>query len=319
MPATFRFPEDGPDAWVPLDFGPDVGTQRGAHYLDGRRPPHARRDPRAGGRRDARDRRNLERQYHDTNEGHGAAVTPLREMLVSSVRPALLTLLGAVAFVTLIACANVANLMLIRAAHRGPELAIRTALGASRGRIARQLLTETLVLAVCGSALAILLAQAAVDAIVRWSPVNIPRLAEVAVDGGVLAFTAFWTIGAVVLCGLAPVAGIFARAPMAALRVAGADSGAQPGPARLRRLLVVGELGIALLLLVGAGLLVRSLARLAAVDPGFSADRVLRFDLTLPTARYPDDEKIAAFTDRLLSSCGLFRAWSPPARRSACR
>ncbi len=202
---------------------------------------------------------------------------------------------------TLIACANVANLMLIRAAHRGPELAIRTALGAGRGRIARQLLTETLVLALGGAALALVLAQAAVEAIVRWSPGNIPRLSEVAVDGGVLAFTAFWTLGAVVLCGLAPVAGVFARSPIRALKVAGADSAAQPGPARLRRLLIVGELGVALLLLVGAGLLLRSLARLSSVDPGFTTERVLRFDLSLPTARYPDEARIGAFTDQLLS------------------
>lgn len=301
MPAGFRFPEDGPDLWTPLAFGTEIGGQRGAHYLDviaRLRPGVSRAQAAAEMRAIAAA---LERQYHDTNEGHSAAVTPLREKLVGSVRPALLTLLGAVAFVTLIACANVANLMLIRAAHRGPELAIRTALGAGRGRIARQLLTETLVLAACGAALAVLLAGAAVDAIVRWSPGDIPRLAEVGIDGGVLAFTAFWTLAAVVLCGLAPVAGILARSPIAALKVAGADSASQPGPARLRRLLVVGELGIALLLLVGAGLLVRSLARLSSVDPGFSADRVLRFDLALPGARYPDDPRVAAFTRELLT------------------
>jgi putative ABC transport system permease protein len=301
MPPGFRFPEAGPDAWVPLTLGPEVSTQRGAHYLDvvGRlRPGVTLAQANAELRGIAA---NLERLYRNTNEGHGALATPLRESLVKSVRPVLLTLLGAVVFVTLIACANVANLMLIRAAHRAPELAIRTALGAGRWRIARQLLTETLLLALCGAAIAVALAQEAVDAIVRWSPGNIPRLSEVAVDGGVLAFTALWTIGAVLLCGVAPVAGVFARAPMASLKVAGADSAAQPGPARLRRLLVVGELGIALMLLVGAGLLVRSLARLSAVDPGFTTDRVLRFDLSLPAARYPDDAKVAAFTDQLLS------------------
>ena len=302
MPRSFRFPEEGPDAWVPLTLPANVSTQRGAHYLDvvARLAPGVTLPQAAAEMRGIA--ATLERAYHDTNEGHGAAVTPLREMLVRSVKPALLTLLGAVAFVTLIACANVANLMLIRASHRGAELAIRTALGAGRWRIARQLLTETLVLAVCGAALGILLAELAVETIVRWSPGDIPRLAEVGVDGGVLAFTAFWTVAAVVLCGLAPVAGVFARAPMAALKVAGADSGAQPGPARLRRLLVVGELGLALLLLVGAGLLVRSLARLSAVDPGFSAERVLRFDLSLPGARYPDDERVAAFTERVLDA-----------------
>jgi putative ABC transport system permease protein len=301
MPATFRFPEDGPDAWVPLVFSDNVSTQRGAHYLSvvgrlksGVTLAQAKADLQAIGA-------DLARKYRDTNEGHGATATPLRDSLVKAVRPALLTLLGAVAFVTLIACANVANLLLIRAAHRGPELAIRTALGAGRGRITRQLLTETLVLAVCGALLATALAEAAVDAIVRLSPGTIPRLSEVAVDGGVLAFTALWTIVTVLLCGVAPIAGVFARAPMAALKVAGADSAAQPGPARLRRSLVVAEVGVALLLLVGAGLLVRSLARLSAVDPGFSAARVLRFDLSLPGSRYPDDASVAAFTETLLA------------------
>ena len=301
MPPGFRFPEAGPDLWVPLAFGPDIGTQRGAHYLDviGRLRPGVTRERASAeiGTIAA----GLARQYHDTNDGHGAAVAPLREMLVRSVRPALLTLLGAIALVTLIACANVANLMLIRAAHRAPELALRTALGAGRARIARQLLTETLVIAAAGALAALALASAAVDAIVRWSPVDIPRLSEVGVDGGVLAFTAFWTLAAVVLCGLAPIAGVFARPPMAALKTAGADASGRPGPARLRRLLVVGELGLALLLLVGAGLLVRSLARLSAVDPGFAAERVLRFDLSLPSARYPDDASLAAFTRELLA------------------
>jgi putative ABC transport system permease protein len=301
MPAGFRFPESGPDLWVPLPFGPDIGSQRGAHYLDviGRLLPGVLRE-----QADAEMRAiaaTLARQYRDANEGHGAVVTPLREMLVRSVRPALLTLLGAVALVTLIACANVANLMLIRSAHRTTELAVRTALGAGRARIARQLLTETLVIASTGALAGLALAEAAVEAIVHWSPVDIPRLSEVGVDGGVLVFTAFWTAAAVILCGLAPVAGVFARPPMAALKVAGADASGQPGPARLRRLLVVAELGIALLLLVGAGLLVRSLARLSAVDPGFTAERVLRFDLSLPSARYPDDAKVAAFTRELLA------------------
>jgi putative ABC transport system permease protein len=300
MPAAFRFPEDGPDVWVPLAFPAEVSTQRGAHYLSviGRLRAGVTLEQANAEVRSIAER--LARQYRDTNEGHGAVARPLRESLVTGVRPLLLTLLGAVAFVTLIACANVANLLLIRAAHRGPELAIRTALGAGHSRIARQLLTETLVLAAAGSLLAVALAQAAVEAIVRWSPGDIPRLSEVAVDGGVLAFTALWTMVTVVLCGIAPIAGVFARSPMAALKVAGADTAARPGPARLRRLLVVGEIGIALLLLAGAGLLVRSLERLASVDPGFSADRVLRFDLSLSSSRYPDDARVAAFTGALL-------------------
>ncbi len=301
MPAGFRFPEDGADAWIPLAFAADVGTQRGAHYLEviGRLKAGVPREQADAEIRAIAAR--LARRYHDTNDGHAAIVTPLRQKLVRSVRPVLLTLLGAVAFVTLIACANVANLMLIRASHRGTELAIRTALGAGRGRIARQLLTETLVLALGGAALGVFLAELAVGAIVRWGPPDIPRLPEVALDGGVLAFTAGWTLAAVILCGLAPLAGLFAKAPMAALKIAGADSAAQPAAARLRRLLVVGELGVALLLLVGAGLLVRSLARLSAVDPGFSPDRLLRFDLSLPDARYADTAKAAAFTRELLA------------------
>ncbi len=301
MPPGFRFPEDGPDVWVPLAFRADVATQRGAHYLSvvARRKPgvtlaRADADIAAVASR-------LAQQYPNTNRGHRASVVELRESLVGSVRQSLWMLLGAVAFVTLIACANVASLLLTRSAHRAPEMAIRTALGAGRSRIARQLLTETVVLAVGGAALGTALAGSAVDAIVRFGPADIPRLAEIRLDGGALLFTAAWTIFAAVVCGLAPLAGALRRAPMSSLKAAGADASARPGPVRLRRILVVGEISLALLLLAGAGLLVRSLARLSAVDPGFAPGSVLRFDLALPESRYPDDAHLAAFTDQLLA------------------
>ncbi len=300
MPPGFRFPESDADLWIPLVFGPDIGTQRGAHYLevvgrlaDGTTVAGARTemDGIAG---------RLRAQYRSTNEGYGAAVIPLREDLVGPIRPTLTVLLGAVGFVTLLACANVANLLLIRASRRGPEMAIRTALGAGRARLVRQLLTESLVLAAAGTAAGLALAAGAVDLIVRFGPSDIPRLGDVRIDGGVLAFTAAWTLACAFLFGLAPALAAVRSQPMNTLRGAGVDKASGRGGSRLRRLLVVGQMGIALLLLTGAGLLARSLVRLASVDPGFRPDSALTFALSLPDSRYSDEPKAAAFTEELL-------------------
>ncbi len=300
MPPDFRFPEDGADLWAPLSFGPDVATQRGAHYLDvvGRLRPGASVGQATAEIRGIADR--LRVTYPRTNGGYSAVVTPLSETIVAGVRPALLTLLAAVCLVTLIACANVANLLLVRATRRSTEIGIRTALGASRTRLVRQLLTESLVLASVGATAGLALAATALDLIVRVAPGNVPRLSEVRIDGGVLAFTAVWTLAAAIVFGLAPALAALRPGPMQALR--GARGGASGrGAARLRRVLVAGQMAVALILLVGAGLLVKSLARLTAVDPGFRAERVLAFDVTLPEKRYPDEARQAAFTDQLLS------------------
>ncbi len=301
MPPSFRFPEEGADAWVPLSFGPDVATQRGAHYLEvvARRRPEVAADRASAEIRAIADRLRL--AYPRTNGGSTAVVRPLAETLVGDVRPALLMLLGAVGLVTLIACANVANLLLIRATRRSSEIAVRTALGASRARLARQLLTESLVLAAAGAAAGLALAAVSLDAIVRLAPANVPRLSEVRIDGGVLGFTALWTLAAALVFGLAPALGSLRAGPMRSLRSWGSDAASARGPVRLRRVLVAGQIAVALVLLVGAGLLVKSLARLSAVDPGFRAEQVLAFDLTLPEARYPNEARQGEFTRELLS------------------
>ncbi len=312
MPAGFRFPENNADVWVPLAFGSKVGTQRGAHYLevvarlrDGVTLGAAQADLSAIAGR-------LRAQYRSTNEGYGASATPLQEMMVGSIRPTLNVLLGAVAFVMLLACANVANLLLIRAARRGPEIAVRTALGAARSRIVRQLLTESLVLAVAGAAAGLALALGAIDLIVRMGPADIPRLSDVRVDGGVLGYTIAWTVAAALLAGLAPAIAAIRPGSMSALRGIGADAFSRRGQNRLRRLLVVGQIGIALLLLTGAGLLARSFVRLSSVDPGFRAESVLTYDISLPESRYPDPARTGAFTEELLT-----RMKALPGARSA--
>ncbi len=312
MPPGFRFPEDGADLWAPLAFGPELSTQRGAHYLNvvARRRSDAPLGEARAEIRSIADR--LRARYPRSNEGYTAVVTPLSETLVGDVRPALLILLAAVGLVTLIACANVANLLLIRASRRGAEMAIRTALGAGRLRLARQLLTESLVLALAGAAAGLALASGSLDLVLRLAPANVPRLSEVRIDAGVLAFTAAWTLAAAVVFGLAPALSAVRSGPMRGLRATGADAASGRGAVRLRRVLVAGQVAIALVLLVGAGLLVKSLTRLSAVDPGFRAENVLAFDVTLPEKRYPDEARQAQFTELLLA-----RMRALPGTRSA--
>jgi len=276
MPASFRLPEDGADLWVPLPFGADVATQRGAHYLDvvARLAPGARLEAARAEIRAIADR--LRVAYPRTNAGYTATVTPLAETLTGPVAPAMKMLLGAVALVTLVACANVANLLLVRGSRRRAEIAIRSALGAASGRIARQLLTESAVLAVVGGAAGLALAAASLDLIVRLAPASVPRLSEVRLDAGVLAFTAAWTLAAVALFGLAPALAALKPGPMPALRGVGADAstGRRLGA---RQVLVVAQVALALVLSAGAGLLLRSLARLSTVDPGFRTESALSY------------------------------------------
>ena len=300
MPAGFRYPEEASDLWIPAAFGPNLERQRGAHYLDvvARLAPgipldRARTEMAAIAAR-------LAAQHPNTNTGYSASVRPLQEKLVASVRRPLWILFGAVALVALIACANVANLLLARASRRRSELAVRTALGAPRSRLIRESLTESLVLASAGVALALPLAAWAIDLGVLAAP-SLPLLAGVSLDGGVLAFTSGLTLLIGFLFGLAPALAASRLSPATAL--SGVRSvGSDRRSAALRRAFVVAEVGLALLLLTGAGLLLRSLQRLRGVDPGFEAERVLTFDLSLPASRYKDDAAIATFADSLVSS-----------------
>ena len=235
----------------------------------------------------------LEQQYPDSNKNNRVRIEPLLDNYVNDVRPALWTLLGAVALVLLIACANVANLLLARAAARQKEMAVRAALGAGRWRIARQLLTESVLLAVGGGALGLLLAWGGVRVILAMSRDALPRAAEVGLDSGVLAFTAAVAVLTGLLFGLAPAW----QASQLDLQNTLKDTtrGTTGGRARLRQGLVVGEVALTLMMLAGAGLLLRSFHRLQHVNPGYSLERVLSFRLDLPERKYETEESQIIF------------------------
>lgn len=227
-------------------------------------------------------------------------VRTLTEYSAGAIRPALLVLLGAVGFVLLIACANVANLMLARAAARQKEVAIRSALGASRRALVSQLLTESLLLALLGGALGLAVAWAGVKTVVALQPANVPRVEDLSIDGSVLLFTFLVAIGTGLLFGLVPALRASRANLQDTLKEGGRSSATDRGGHLLRRSLVVAEMALALTLLTGAGLLIRSFAHLADVQPGFNAERLLTFNLALPAAKYPSDTTRITFWMGLL-------------------
>lgn len=246
--------------------------------------------------------RRLEEQYPDWNTGRTAQLTLLHDAVVQNVRPALMTLLGAVGVVLLIVCANVANLLLARATVRQKEVAIRTALGARRTRLVSQMLTESLVLALVGGAIGVLLAHGGVGLLKALSPGNIPRLAGVGIDGRVLGFALLVALFTGILFGVIPA--LQASKPdlqSTFLKEGGrtSSSGGRPG---LRQLLVVSEMAMAVVLVAAAGLFINSFLRLQRVEAGYTAENVLVAPLSIPTSKYPPDESktIVAFYEALL-------------------
>jgi putative ABC transport system permease protein len=289
------------DVWVPKVFSPKEMKQRGAVYFSaiGRLGPgvtlaRARAEADVIGRR-------LSAQYPDANASYFQTMTinSLEERMLGDTRKPLLILLGAVACVLLIAVVNVANLLMVRAAAREGEIAVRVALGAGRGRIIRQLLTESLALAIVGGAAGAALATWIVRMLVALGPQGIPRLAQARVDGVALLFALGISLAAGVLFGLAPALQT-SRADLGGVIREGTRGSKGRTGTRARGLLVVVEMALAVVLLAGAGLLIRSFARLQNVDPGFRPERILTFNLELPDGKYSDDPKMRAFTTALL-------------------
>jgi putative ABC transport system permease protein len=242
---------------------------------------------------------NLEREYPNTNRDERASVTPLQEIYVRDIRLALWTMAGAVGFLLLIACANVANLLLARASSRRREMAVRAALGASRWRLARQLLVESVLLSAAGGGLGLLLAQWGVAAILAVRPDYVPRASEIGVDGRVLLFTAAVSLFTGVVFGLVPALQASRPDLNEAFKEGGRGTGW--GRGRLRGGLVVVEVALTLVLLVGAGLLLRSFQRLQRVDPGFTYEHVVNFSLTLPARKYPEEQQRINFIKEVLA------------------
>jgi putative ABC transport system permease protein len=290
------------DAWMPMAFDPKetANDNRGAHYLNvaGRlRPGVTVAQAEAELKVLAAQ---LATQYPDSNKGWGIFMMPLQDYSVRDVRTVLYTLLGAVGCVLLIACANIANLLLARATARHREISIRAALGASRARLVRQLLTESVLLALCGGLAGMLLARWGLDALLALAPANLPRVTDIHLDAGVLVFSLALSVITGLVFGIAP-AWLAARADVNEALKQGSRGSTEGGArGRLRSALVVIEVTFALMLLGGAGLLARSFMQLAHVDPGFTPENATVLRLSLPQKKYALPEQQTAFADALL-------------------
>ncbi|MGB8340323.1 MAG: ABC transporter permease [Chthoniobacterales bacterium] len=309
MPSGFRFPSDTGmpaymtfgahcEIWAP--FAPSEGRakNRGAHNLavigrlkSGVSLASAQSEMNTLAARFAR-------QYPDSNKDWGVRLVSLQKQAAAGSERILSVLMAAVGCILLIACANVANLLLARGLGRQKEIAIRRALGASRWRVVRQLLTESVLLALVGGSLGVLFAIWGSDLLLVIAPTSLPRLSEVRIDGGVLVFTLLVSLVTGVLFGLAPA--LQSSRSGLSEKLKEGDRGSTAGHARLRNGLIVSEVALALMLLIAAGLLIESFAQLARVQPGFKPERVLTFNISLPDIPYRDDAKAAAFYDQLV-------------------
>jgi putative ABC transport system permease protein len=298
MPPGFEFPSKA-TLWRPLAPNERLRAARGSFWLPviGRLKPGVTRQQ-AQADMDLVAKQ-LEQQYPNINAGYGINVVPLHEQTVGNIRTALLVLLGAVAFVLLIACANVANLLLARAATRQREVAVRAALGADRFRLVRQLLTESVLLSVVGGVLGVLLAWWGVEMLLTLAPANLPRLNEIQLDWRVLGFTLGLSLLTGLIFGLAPALQTSHLELGEALKEGGRSGAGGRRAQRVRSVFIVAEVALALVLLAGAGLLIRSFWRLQQVNPGFRTDHVLTLQLTLPRTKYPEGAQAAAFFQRL--------------------
>ena len=311
MPAGFQFPHASlpfaqpAEVWIPLAYSSEQVAQRqGPYYLNvlahlkpGVTLSQTRTQMNTLGQMFEKEYRGY-RGPNGEDGGWRITIAPLQEEAVGNSRTALLILFGAVGLVLLIACANVANLMLVRAAAQQKEVAIRAALGASRWRIARQWVIESLLLALLGSGLGLLLARWSIDLLIKLGPVGLPRVQEIKIDARVVVFTTGLAILTGVLCSLIPAL----RASNLDLQSALKESRTLGGGRRQygRNLLVVGEVALSLMLLIGAGLLVKTFVRLQRVNPGVAADQVLTAQINLPESRYREPAQASAFYRELI-------------------
>ena len=286
--------------WVPIAFPPEEATQRGNHFLEviARLKPGVTLKQAQAEMETIAAR--LAQQYPVYNMRRGAVVVPLHEQVVGDIKPALLVLLGAVGFVLLIACANVANLLLARAAVRQKEIALRLALGASRSRLTRQFLTESVLLAMLGAGLGLLLAFAGIRILGTFIPPGISQIQTISIDGTVLIFTALVAALTGIAFGLAPAIHGSHLNLNDTLKESGRDSAGGVKGHRARGLLVIGEVAISFVLLIGAGLLINSSLHLRNLDPGFRGDHLLTMKVNLSEVKYPDRERRAAFFDEVM-------------------
>jgi putative ABC transport system permease protein len=295
MPPGFNFPDTAMDFWAPAQLRTDMRTSRVEYFLtlvgrlkDGATPDAARAELDAIMAR-------LRDAHPQENGVLALDAQPLRDSFVDGVSRLLWILMGSVACVLLIACANLANLLLARATGRGREIAIRQAIGAGRARVLRQLLIESLVLAFAGGALGVLTGRVFLDALVAWLPPGIPRIEQASIDGRVLLFTLAATMVAGIFFGIAPAWQLSRRNPTSTLRE---DTRTGSGRSRLRSLLVAAELAMAVVLLAGAGLLVRSFILVQRVDPGFATDHLLTFRVGTEGPAYREPGARVAFVQR---------------------
>jgi putative ABC transport system permease protein len=308
LPASFHFPLQfpEPDVWLPRPSETVLLTpaqvRGGASYFNMiARLRRGETLQRARAELDAINA-NYKQQFGSNADAtkFGVFAQTLEDSLVAGLRPSLLVLLAAVGFVLLIACANVANLLLARATAREREIAVRKALGASSGRLVRQLLSESILLSVCGGAIGILFAAALMPALRSISPGAVPRLGEARIDGVVLIFSLLLCVITGIVFGLVPALQTSKKDLHETLKEGGRGSSEGGGRARFRAVLVVAEMGIALFLMTGAGLLIQSFARLMQVNPGFSPKNLMAFPLTLPPSRYSKPELQAQFYRQIL-------------------
>lgn len=298
MPAGFGFPGET-DLWEGLVWDPSQHS-RGAHFMEGVVRLRAGVTPERANRELAALGANLGTAFPSTNGAWRATVVPLDREVAGVFRPALFALLGASALLLLIACLNIANLLLARATVRRREIAVRAALGASRSRLMRLFLTENVVLALAGSLLGVFVATLSVRGLLAWSPIRIPRADDVHVDGMVLAFAALIAFATTAVFGLAP-AWLMSRAELQDSLKEG-SRGAGSRTRGTRAALVVSEVALAVVLLSGAGLLTRSVARLLAEDVGVDASSVVTTNVQLPDAAYREWERVSLFFTNLTTA-----------------